>query len=385
MRTCIYCRRQKENNEFTLEHVIPQCLGGAYAPDVFKTRDVCRQCNSNLGLFVDASFEKNWFVSQFFREASYGFYDPNNPIGLPLTPMGESDLRPPELQENEVCESWIGPLGEQVFWVRPKDERLYWYVGGNPRTTKKVETRAYFLFSERSNKNQLLSWLSFRDSFEGRRVKKIMCTQVEGANLAEIGFPEPDSLDLLRIPFFLDECSKDQRRKNRLSLYIHYDFRFMAKLGLGLGYAIFGKKMLRSKYTEELRKALWHREGETPPNIRGSSAFINKNDQFFKDLTGDKFAVTVLILPSSEGVAVNLNLGCKMNWTVKCASYEDIYKADMEDIKDGLVIVLYRYLKQGFFMPLPRYIAYKNGIVKHHELKRISARAGLHADYFKNL
>ena len=46
---------------FSLEHVIPQFLGGAYAPDQMKTKDVCRKCNSDLGLFVDAAFEKtNW-------------------------------------------------------------------------------------------------------------------------------------------------------------------------------------------------------------------------------------------------------------------------------------------------------------------------------------
>ena len=61
MRECIYCRKLKEEDMFSLEHVIPQFLGGAYAPDQMKTKDVCRKCNSDLGLFVDAAFEKtNW-------------------------------------------------------------------------------------------------------------------------------------------------------------------------------------------------------------------------------------------------------------------------------------------------------------------------------------
>lgn len=269
MKICIYCQRPKEEHEFTLEHIIPQCMGGAYVPDHFKTRNVCRQCNNNLGLFVDAAFEKNWFVSQFFREAAYAFFDPNNPTGLPLTPMGNSDLLPPELQEDEVCESWLGPLGEQIFWIRPKDERLYWYVGGNPRTTKKVETRAYFQFSERSPKNLLLSWLTFRDAFDGHRVKKIMCTPVEGANLADIGFTTPDSLDTARIDYFYNASLDQQMRRNSLAIYTRYDTRFMAKLGVGISYSLFGGKIFDTEYFKELQKALWYREGESFPDIQG--------------------------------------------------------------------------------------------------------------------
>jgi hypothetical protein len=82
---CIYCWQDKDDSEFTLEHVIPQFLGGAYGPDSLKTRHVCKQCNSNLGLFADAGFEKNWLVSNQLRDAAVSFFDPDDPIGLPLT------------------------------------------------------------------------------------------------------------------------------------------------------------------------------------------------------------------------------------------------------------------------------------------------------------
>ncbi len=385
MKECIYCKRPKPVEDFTLEHVIPQCLGGAYAPDKFKTRDVCGQCNNNLGLFVDASFEKNWFVSQFFREAAYALFDPAKPVGLPLTPMGSSDLMPPELQEDDVCESWLGPLGEQVYWIRPKDARLYWYVGGNPRTTKKVETRAYFQFSERSTKNALLSWLTFRDAFEGRRVRKIMCTIVDGADPADIGFAPPDRLDAARIEFFRTACSGEQTRKNSLAIYTRYDVRFMAKLALGVGYSLFGEKILSTDYTAELQKALWHREGEQLPDIQGTTDLAGHFDQLFKDVTGHQYAVTLLILPSKEGVAVNLNLGSKMNWIVKCASLENLDAADIEPIKDGVVIILYKYLQRGFTMTLPEFIAYKGGMIDHNDLATINNHIGKHSEYFKNL
>lgn len=385
MRTCIYCREAKADGDFTLEHVLPQFMGGAYAPERFKVRDVCKRCNSNLGLFVDAGFEKNWFVSNKLREAAYAFFDPSNPVGLPLICMGKSDLAPPQQQESEICESWLGPLGEQIYWIRPHDERLYWYTGGNPRTTKTIDSRAYFLFSERSPKNPLISWLAFRDAFEGRRIKKIMCTTVDGANPADIGFEVPDDLDERRVEFFNEVCFTSKTRQNRLAIYTLFDFRFLAKLGLGVAYSLFGAKALQTAYAEELYKALWYREGDSQPQINGTSAITHGSDPQFSRLAGEENAVTVTILPSPEGIAVSLNLGASLNWVVMCASQEGLTAQDIAPLQGGRVIVLYRQLQRGIDMALPEYIAHKCGSRPHPELTEISARSALHRDYFKNL
>lgn len=382
---CIYCREEKSESEFTLEHLIPQFLGGAQAPQQFKSRDVCGRCNSNLGLFVDAGFEKNWFVSNNLRQSAYSFFDPTKPVGLPLICMGISGLLPPQVQEGEICESWLGPLGEQVYWVRPHDERLYWYAGGNPRTTKKMESRAYYLFSERSTKNPLLTWLSFRDSFEGRRVKKIMCTEVDGADPKDIGFSDPDDLDNLRIEYFKNTCANGQVHHNQLSIYTQFDFRFLAKLGLGVAYALFGGKALKTPYAEELYKALWYRNEDEQPLVNGTSSLVHNPDPGFSQLTGEESAVTVTIVKSSPGVAVNLNLGTSLNWTVMCANYDNLDAEDLERLGDGLVIVLYRNLQRGVSLTLPEYLAHKCGVAPHPELAQVTAIANLHRDYFKNL
>ncbi|MFP3615752.1 HNH endonuclease, partial [Paraburkholderia sp. SIMBA_050] len=79
-----------------------------------------------MGLFVDASFEKHWFVTEKLREIHYSTFDPSQEVGLPLICMGHSDLRPPMMEEGETCEAWIGPLGEQIYWVPPSRT--------NPRT-----------------------------------------------------------------------------------------------------------------------------------------------------------------------------------------------------------------------------------------------------------
>lgn len=384
MRKCIYCKKNKEDHEFSLEHVIPQFLGGAQAPDELKTHDVCKICNNNLGLFVDASFEKDFLVFNQLNESAYSLFDPDNPTSLPLRNMGISDLIPPGMENDEVCESWLGPLGEQVFWVRPTDEKLYWYTGGNPRTAKSVKTKAYFLCAERSAKNILLTWISFRDAFIGRKIKKIMCTQIEGANPETIGFSAPDELDSIRIEYFHKMCESGQRRHNKLAMNVQSDYRFIAKLAIGIAYTLLGESFLSSDYYEELYKALWFKEGDPEPEMQGQSNYGN-NDDIFKRMCGVKNGVTITILPVHPYIAINININQKMNWTVNCAKVDKINIDKIQKISNGLCIILFRPIKKVVTLTLPELIAYRTGTFKHPELDAVDKLADVHKDYFKNL
>lgn len=372
---CIYCRQEKDEKEFTLEHVIPQFLGGAHAPDFMKTRDVCKSCNSNLGLFVDASFEKNWMVSNWLRQASSSFYDKNNPVGVSLVCMGNTDLSPPDLPEGHVCEVWLGPYGEQVFWVRPHDERLSAYVGGNPRTIKSIETRAYFLFSENTSKDPVKTWLSFEQAFPGRRVKKVLCGEVQGADPVSIGFTQPDDLDQARIEFFKASTEGGRQLKVQVTVNPKFDQRFICKLALGVAYCLFGPKVLDSVYSKELYKGLWHREDNEGPEVRGSTLFSQKGDPNFNRLVGFPNAVTLVMLSSQDGVAINLNINSQLNWTVLCASNENLTAEDFAKIDEGQVLLLVRALKTGIYLDLPSYLAYRSGVTPNSELNAILERS----------
>ena len=56
METCIICRKEKENKEFSDEHVIPDSLGGVY-----HIYNVCKECNSRLGDKIDIHLVNNIF------------------------------------------------------------------------------------------------------------------------------------------------------------------------------------------------------------------------------------------------------------------------------------------------------------------------------------
>jgi len=383
----------KDEEDFSLEHVIPQFLGGAFSESKFKTRNVCKQCNSRLGVYVDASFEKTWFISAWLQQAAFACHDAESPKPIPLICMGTSTLTPPGMAEHEVCESWLGPMGEQIYWIRPRDENLYWYSGGNPVKTKSVKSRAYFFFSERSAKDLKLVWISFKGAFKKRKsVKKIMCTTVEGANLADIGFSSPDDLDIQRIAFFKSASSVNYGvHHNQISFNLTFDLRFMAKLALGLSYCLFGDSTFNSKYTEELRKALWHQGDFSEPSSCNNFPMLQGSSTFGHNMLGlpehllEKYAVTLIFTSTPLGVAFHLSLGHSNSWTILCASSDCLSENDMKQIGDGLVVILYKSLQKGISISLTEYISYKLGHSEHPLLDSINANIDRNQLYWQSL
>lgn len=44
--TCIYCKTEKDENEFNREHVVPQMMGRYTDGLVLNAHQVCKECNS---------------------------------------------------------------------------------------------------------------------------------------------------------------------------------------------------------------------------------------------------------------------------------------------------------------------------------------------------
>jgi hypothetical protein len=287
--------------------------------------------------------------------------------------MGVCDLRPPGIETDEICESWLGPQGEQVYWIRQKDDRLWWYSGGNPITAKQVETRAYFYFGARSHLDPMKTWLAFRDAFEGTAVRKVMCTSVEGADPLNIGFSELDSLDEQRRDFFDAACIGEPSRQLSVAINVQYDYRFMAKLALGVGYALFGDSFLQSNYCSELRKGVWFRDGQLEPEMRGAPSLQN-SDPKFVELTSVPNTVSLIIAPTPDGMALTLNLGGRQAWMIMCADREVLQASNLSEIGQGQVIALNKYLQKCVVLPLAEFVCHKTGRLPNEGLRAIEAR-----------
>ena len=61
MKKCFFC--EQEYDKLSLEHSIPQFLGGANSDEKFKKINLCRNCNSTLGLQVDARFARSFLIA----------------------------------------------------------------------------------------------------------------------------------------------------------------------------------------------------------------------------------------------------------------------------------------------------------------------------------
>ena len=383
---CVYCREEKQIDEFSREHVVPQFLGGNFVSDKFKTRNVCKKCNNNLGLFVDAAFEKDWLVFNHLKSQVHAFFNPEAPTSLPLHYMGHSVINPPHMVDGEICEYWLGPLGEQIFWIRPDDEKLYWYAGGNPRTVKKYKTRAYFILSERSLKNFNLALLSFKDAFEGKPVKKIMCTRLDDESiLPKIGFTTPDEIDQERIEFFLESVRGGKKQHCQYVKNIFAENRFIAKLALGILYCLFNKSKFSGLYVEELYKGLWYKPGDNSPKIHGSGAFHEEGSNL-KKLLGVPYGTTISILKSDNLLIMNLNINMKLNYSIQCGEIE---KLDDQEAKlfeqGGLCIVIYKSLQQVVELGFYEFLAHKSQNCINNKLAEIESIILNNEDYFKNL
>ena len=159
----------------------------------------------------------------------------------------------------------------------------------------------------------------------------------------------------------------------------------MAKIAIGIGYSLFGRPALESAYGDTLFKALWQRESDDPSDIQGVTPLTHQGDPQFLQLTGDNSAVTLMIMPSPEGVAINLNIGAALHWTVKCADLSVVTREAMAEIQGGQVITLYRQLQWGKELPLMDYVAHKSGAKENPHLSAIAAKLSATQNYLQGL
>ncbi|MBL4747436.1 MAG: hypothetical protein JKY17_01160 [Magnetovibrio sp.] len=339
----------------SLEHIVPQCLGGAYIPNILKTRRVCKKCNNNLGQFVDASFAKNSIVFSHLQRIDRAFYTPTGSNGVALTYIGIIGLRLKGMKKDDVCE-------------------FYGYVGGNPRTVKTSNTRAYFFFSDKSQEDMRCVLLSFRDAFKGRKVKKICGTPIVDRGNIPSWFTPPTQRDKDRIEAITGPSNDLAQLEVQQSFNVNFDIRFAAKLALGIGFCLFGDKALLGAYATDLKKAIWLREEDPTPSVQGKGFLTAPNsNKKFVELTGHPHAVTLLIIQTIEGVSYHLNIAQGLSGSMLCVKTALLTEKDRQKVNHGLVFIMFRQLKKTIQMSRLEFISHKNGTLPHPELSRIEA------------
>ena len=269
---------------------------------------MCSLCNELSGRYVDGEFIKSWFVAHERSNAAREYLDARHPekSWLPLSYMGV--LEHSDLNADETAEVWLGPCGDHIVHIRPKQEPEWdVYAGGKPNRKRAMWGSAYLTLC---TKEPFWIWIAV-NSFH-RHFK-----------LAEryvLNMPKPEGF---KPPFsVLDANNSEHARKERiprsiqdtesvhLQIPVRMDLsaRFLAKIALGIGRELLGDEFLDTSYAGTLRAALWERD-----HVRRSQFAVPGRGYLSEDLSGP--GIDFLRWPGSWVIWVNA-LGDKLSVTV---------------------------------------------------------------------
>lgn len=377
---CLYCCYTHPTEQSSLEHAIPQSLGGAHAPDRFKLRNVCKKCNNDLGAFVDASFGKSWFVTNGLATAAHKLYDGTNEVPLPLTCIGPIDVPDLDVPKGYLAEFWIGPSGESMVWLRPKDETLYWYAGGNPRHRAEPSTVYWFPTSDDTTRLTIGSdslMAAFKKRKNTRKVMGAACHGFPG-NGYPSGFDAPDAADVANIAVIRAQM---EQFHGRVPLNLQFDTRFICKLALGVGYSLFGNAFASTDHAKEFRKGCWPKN-QTQIGVRGVSMFGNKNPvlERFASYPG---AVVLVVASTGDGYALMMTIDEGKPFVVGLAPAS--LRSPTVDPSEGYALLLLPSTRQHVETTFAGLVGHRSGEWQNHALTAIDARLGRAAQFWSSL
>jgi len=295
---CIYCYKECQPSEFSLEHIFPKSLGGNLPGDYFETNQVCVRCNSLMGRYVDGAFIKSWFTKNYKAEDATRYIDLENGSPLPLIYMGIcNDV---QTVDDEVCEMWLGPCGDPIYHFHKIDDDNQYdsYAGGDVIARKKDPGYAFLFLTTKHEQWIKVVLLSFRYGFR-KAARYPGNFDIEDANTrAKYIESVPDNKRSL-----LENLKGlgGQTHRNTFVFKTGIEKRFLCKVGIGMGFKLFGQKYLESDYYHELKHGLWNfgKDDSEEFNILGSG---DVTDLLGPDgeLVAWEGGHTILIIPNSD-------------------------------------------------------------------------------------
>lgn len=196
---------------------------------------MCGKCNNLLGQFVDGEFQRSFFTSVEESSAALAFLDTSRAIALPLVYMGTLADEPPD---GEVCESWIGPRGERIYFLHAKDrDDFASYAGGDPIKRSMTDGgRVYMSFSEPNAYWIHTAAKSAREKF--RHAEFRLLTIVNDPVL--LGMCSQESDESVKDRAFLDAYWRVKTNHVHQTMSLDHGVRFQCKLALSFGNTLFG-------------------------------------------------------------------------------------------------------------------------------------------------
>lgn len=378
----MYCGLNKPVEEFSLEHIWPDALGGDFLEDFWKSDEICQKCNSISGVFVDGAFIKSWMGAGERAHGAREYLSLTNPSkgAYPLHYMGP--LPDFETRPGEVVEFWMGPCGEQILHFRSEDNEALWasYAGGDPRKGSKKTRwgRAYILLRSSEEFWTLVALSSFKHHFKGARY-------IANANFPKewTAFETPDpsdpvqSDDLKVINAFIEKVHK--REDIRAALTVPYDLgnRFLAKVALAAGYKMLGKGFVETEYAKQLRYAFREADAKKrrSSKVRGTGYLEPSPMDPMSDLLAWPGAWVLLIIVIGGALSLNVVTPLGKMMTVLISDDAGLIADLDKGVSDRLVWLTIPALGEALGpLPLPEYLAHQTKSISVPALAALEAK-----------
>lgn len=379
---CVYCGETISIG--SLEHVLPQCLGGDFAPKALQTHHCCKRCNSLLGRYVDRTFRRNWFITNFLAASGHAHLDPETPRPIPLIYLGSTTEFSNEADE-DVCELWLGPCGEQILHFRPRDtsDDFWGVAGGDPVRARKEPSVAYVSLTTIEPFWLEVTFRSILEHFKkNKKVRKFLLSEpgddATRYAMERLGFDFPavrDSrFELVRNRVF----AVGRQGFGKIALNVNFERRFLAKLALGLGVCSGGDRYVESSYADKLRAVLWRKD-----DANNSSELLGYSDMLasaspkesWQELISFPNAITLTTALSEQSFGYHLSLGGQHLAGLQISDDPDLFFAPDGQPASQSIYVSVPSLNTVVTLPLHEWIAHKTEGYRHPQLASLESIA----------
>lgn len=379
---CVYCAETISIG--SLEHVLPQCLGGDFAPKELQTHHCCKRCNSLLGRYVDRTFRRNWFISNFLAASGHAHLNPKTPRPVPLVYLCSTTEFSSEADQ-DVCEVWLGPCGEQILHFRPRDtsDDFWGVAGGDPVRARKEPSVAYVSLTTIEPFWLEVTLRSILEHFKkNKKVRKFLLSEPGDDTtryaMERLGFDFPVATDsrfeLVRNRVF----AVGRQGFGKIALNVNFERRFLAKLALGLGVCSGGDRYVESSYADKLRAVLWRRdEANNSSELLGYSDMLASASpkESWQELISFPKAITLTTVLSEQSFSYHLSLGGQHLAGLQISDDPDLFFTADGLPASQLIYVSVPSLNTVVTLPLHEWIAYKTEGYRHPQLASLESIA----------
>ena len=384
MKSCLYCTKEKEDEEFSEEHILPQAIGGNLTPtNPFKSGDICQSCNNLCGLFVDAPFIKNWFTQADRTHDAFRYVKFDQDSVFPLRYMGPA----PELQhESKMCEFWIGPTGDSIYhfhepYAEVTDMPIL--VGPAPNIKSEIDPGFVFIYIVASNPDW---WVP---------IIRSLVAQFPSAQffLGNGPCPEPESSPFSQIPSQLNELHqklnsiREDEHGISFALTIGYETRFLAKLALGFGHLFLDGSFSTSSDAQLLRDMMWERDSDARESIpvRGAGILSGQLKGLEQTLSWETGHI-IGLLPSGNDLCLYTRFYNRQTSLIKITGDRNQWKDSIPE--NGMIFCVTPGLRKCVGpIPLIEFVGHKQGlnpiedlVQLEHEALAVSPLPPVHVD-----